>query len=554
MGIGPHHSLLAAGLLLGGFCAAALAPARAADTIGTAKPEAPKTLSKAATPRDLDGVARTIFAITDVVLDHHIQPVSRQEMILTGLRGAFAWKNLAAPELSRRVSDLRTADELAALLKELWPKVTQNGTLPSEDVENALLTGLLSSVPGSPHILPAKEVRVHNQIQANRYIGIGIAIRVDEKGKLPQIAHAQPGGPAQLGGVRDGDLIEQINHSRVEPNGKLRDVVDALRGPEGTEVTIQVRQPQAKESRTLTLVRLPVMFKSVQCSEQNSDEDHVVLLHTKPVIAYLRISSVTASTARELAAWEPRLREAKVQALILDLRETGGSDGFDNYHAALLLADSLLDGKPLGKLRTREGTQEFTADRECLFRDWPLAILIDKYTSGPAEWVAAALQDSVAVSGKRRHVTIVGTPSGKDAFVRTAYPLPSGDDLILANGVWERPKHVAEHKQRVHIYASPGDGSDWTMTETDAKGSADSVIPDAYVYLTDPEVGVQDLLLAPVKTPQPRERTGRVLPQKAPAKEDKDGVVRRSATSLDAYEQAAVSELQMQFDLAPEKH
>jgi hypothetical protein len=301
-------------------------------------------------------------------------------------------------------------------------------------------------------------------------------------------------------------------------------------------------------------VRLPVMFKSVQCTEHNSDEDHVVLLHTKPVIAYLRISSVTASTARELAAWEPRLREAKVQALILDLRDTGGSDGFNNDHAALLLADSLLDGKPLGKLRTREGTREFTADRECLFRDWPLAILIDKYTSGPAEWVAAALQDSVAVSGKRRHVTIVGTPSGKDAFVRTAYPLPSGDDLILANGVWERPKHVAEHKQRVHIYASPGDGSDWTMTETDAKGSADSVIPDAYVYLTDPEVGVQDLLLAPVKTPQPRERTGRVLPQKAPAKEDKDGVVRRSATSLDAYEQAAVSELQMQFDLAPEKH
>jgi C-terminal processing protease CtpA/Prc len=553
MGIGPHRSLWAARLLLGGFCAVAIAPAQAADTIGTAKPEAAKTPSKGPAARDLDGVARTIFAITDVVLDHHIQPVSRQEMILSGLRGAFAWKNLAAPELGRRVSDLRTTDELSALLKELWPKLTQNGTLPSGDVENALLTALLSSVPGSPHILPAKEVRVHNQIQANRYIGIGIAIRVDEKTKLPQIAHAQPGGPAQLGGVRDDDLIEQINHSRVEPNGKLRDVVDALRGPEGTQVTIQVRQPQAKESRTLTLVRLPVMFKSVQCSEQ-ADEDHVVLLHTKPVIAYLKISSVTASTARELAAWEPRLREAKVQALILDLRETGGSDGFDNYHAALLLADSLLDGKPLGKLRRREGgTREYTADRECLFRDWPLAILIDKYTSGPAEWVAAALQDSIAASSKRRHVTIVGTPSGKDAFVRSAYPLPSGDDLILADGVWERPKHVAEHKQRVHIYASPGDGSDWTMTETDAKGSADSVIPDAYVYLTDPEVGVQDLLLAPVKMPQPRERNGRVLPQKAPPKADKDGVVRRSPASLDAYEQAAVSELQMQFDLAPEK-
>src|ERR1700722_9546926 len=104
MGIGPHRSLWAARLLLGGFCAVAIAPAQAADTIGTAKPEAAKTPSKWPAARDLDGVARTIFAITDVVLDHHIQPVSRQEMILSGLRGAFAWKNLAAPELGRRVS------------------------------------------------------------------------------------------------------------------------------------------------------------------------------------------------------------------------------------------------------------------------------------------------------------------------------------------------------------------------------------------------------------------------------------------------------------------
>ncbi len=553
MCVSPHGSLWTAGLMLGGILAATISPAQAADTLGTAKPAAAQKSSTKRSASDIDGIAKTLFAITDVVLDHHVESVSRQQMLLAGLRRAFALQHVATPELGRRVSDLRTADELAALLKDVWPKLTQQETSP-EAVEDALLKGMLAAVPGSPYVLPAKEVRVRNQIQANRYIGIGIAVTVDDKTKLTQIMHAIPGGPAHLGGVRDGDLIEQINHAPVKPGTKINEVVDALRGPEGTELTIQVRQPQAKESRTLKLVRLPVMLKSVQCTEQNSDEDHVVFLQTKPLIAYLKIGSVTASTARELASWEPRLREAKAQALVLDLRGAGGNDGFDNYHAAMLLADSLLDGKPLGKLQTREGTREFTADRECLFRDLPLAILIDKSTSGPAEWVTAALQDSVTVSSKRRHITIVGTPSGKDPFVRTAYPLPSGDDLILANGVWERPKYAAEHKQRVHIYASPGNGGDWTMTETDAKGSADSVIPDAYVYLTDPAVAAQDLELAPAKASPLRQRARDVSQQRALAKEDKDGVVRRSPASLDAYEQAAVNELNMQLEVAPAKH
>ncbi len=186
--------------------------------------------------------------------------------------------------------------------------MTRPTGVASNQFEKALFEGLLRPVPGHAYLIPAKEARVQAQLQANRYIGIGIALGMDDKTELPQIKMVQAGGPARLGGVRVGDLVEEIDHVRVVRKAQIGEIVDRLRGPEGSELTIRVRQPNAKESRTLALVRLPVMFKSVKCSAENADEDQVVLLNANPAIAYLKIDSIMASTARELASWEPHTR------------------------------------------------------------------------------------------------------------------------------------------------------------------------------------------------------------------------------------------------------
>ena len=62
------------------------------------------------------------------------------------------------------------------------------------------------------------------------------------------------GGPADRAGVKPNDLIEQIEG--VDTKGmSLRDAVDRLRGDEGTNVTIKVRQAGAAAARTYTIVR-----------------------------------------------------------------------------------------------------------------------------------------------------------------------------------------------------------------------------------------------------------------------------------------------------------
>ena len=56
------------------------------------------------------------------------------------------------------------------------------------------------------------------------------------------------------------------------------------------------------------------------------------------------------------------------------------------------------------RVRTKARVQEFRADRDCLFRDMPLAVLVDKNTSGSGEWIAAALQDN-------RAAVVIGEPT-----------------------------------------------------------------------------------------------------------------------------------------------
>ena len=148
--------------------------------------------------------------------------------------------------LGRRVSAVATPEQLAALLKEVWPKTTAK-PMTTDAIEEALLEGLLADVPGGAQLMTAKESKVAESMAGNRYVGIHVALGMDDKEKRPTMHDVFAGGPADRAGVKKGDLLEEVDG--VDTKGmKLREVVDRLRGDEGTDVTIKVRQPRRRRS------------------------------------------------------------------------------------------------------------------------------------------------------------------------------------------------------------------------------------------------------------------------------------------------------------------
>ncbi|HZW30692.1 MAG TPA: S41 family peptidase, partial [Isosphaeraceae bacterium] len=300
-------------------------------------------------------------------------------------------------------------------------------------LEEALLRGLCESVPAGAFLSTEKESKVAEQFAGNRYVGIHIALGMDDQEKRPKIFDVFEGGPADRAGVKKDDLLEQIDG--VDTKGMdVRQAVDRLRGAEGTDVTIKVRQPKESKSRTMTITRGRHVHATITGIRKRSPGGWDVRLNDADPIGYLRISEISVSTPHELLKLARQLESEGVRALVLDLRGLRG----DSLHPAVLLADRLLDRGPIGRVRTARGETTYQADPDALFRGWPMAVLIDLATSGTAEWLAATLQDN-------HRAILIGEPTrsaiapSSGALVRSTIPVGDGAwSITLATGQLER--------------------------------------------------------------------------------------------------------------------
>jgi hypothetical protein len=138
-------------------------------------------------------------------------------------------------------------------------------------------------------------------------------------------------------------------------------------------------------------------------------------------VAYLRIGRVSGGLADALReAYQKLTGTNKLNGLVLDLRYAGG----DEYAAAAGAADLFVKKeRPLldwgnGVARSKEKPATLTA---------PVAVLMNRQTTGAAEALAAVLRDAGAG-------LLVGARTAGQAMVAEEYPLRDGQRLRIATG------------------------------------------------------------------------------------------------------------------------
>ncbi len=295
-------------------------------------------------------------------------------------------------------------------------------------------TACSAAVSGDPQLFTEKERKVSEQIEGNRYVGLHIALGMDEQEKRPTIHEIFEGGPADRAGVKKDDLLEQIDG--VDTKGMaVMAAVDRLRGRGGNQrhdqgsTTQGGRIPGRIRSRAVS-----IHVRRCRVVRKRSSGGWDVRLDGPDPIGYLRITEMLGSTPHELRKMVPQLESEGDRALILDLRGLRS----DSVHTAVLLADSLLESGPIGRVKTARGETTYQADADAIFRGWPLAVLVDVNTAGAAEWLAAALQDN-------HRAVIVGSPTMSarinpgPGFVKSTIPVGDGRlSVSLATGSLER--------------------------------------------------------------------------------------------------------------------
>ncbi|MEM7456266.1 MAG: PDZ domain-containing protein [Planctomycetota bacterium] len=361
--------------------------------------------------------------IIQTLLDNHVSPPAKQQMFLNFARGMYyEADNLPPRELAARFSAMESDEAIKSALKEIWD---QNIDGNFNRASHAVYTNILHGVKGQVRFVPAADSRVNRQLSENQYVGIGVVVAVHEG--LPMITKPIIGGAAHTAGAKPGDLIVEVDGRSTEGE-EFRDVIMRLRGPVGSSLTVDVRNKEEDEVRTLELVRAVIPIPSVESISQNDDATWNIMI-PDTTIAHFKFKQIVGSTSAELRMLINQARRESATAIILDFSEMDVVDGpVIDVHHSTMLADVLLNDANIGTLYEETGQVQLLTSPEAMLEDLPIVLCANGRVPAPLFAVLKSVADL-------ENVTVIGSRVTTDGLCHTEVPLAANPNLAVLDHV-----------------------------------------------------------------------------------------------------------------------
>jgi carboxyl-terminal processing protease len=259
-----------------------------------------------------------------------------------------------------------------------------------------------------------------NQAIEGHFSGVGISV-VEVKRGL-QAVKVFAGSPAAEAGIEAGDTIVSVDGDSIA-GVPSNTATEKIKGPEGTAVTLGVRDAKAGKVRQVRLVRAEVALPNVSSK--------VVTVDGRK-LGYVRMLSFSEGVHAQLEAALRKVRREGAEGIVLDLR---GNPGGLLDEAVLSASLFLPEGEVV--VSTDSRTQGHSVHKTVggNLPKQPVVVLIDRNTASAAEILTAALADDAGA-------TVVGTRSyGKGVF-QEEKSLANGGAIKLTVGEYFTPKGV----------------------------------------------------------------------------------------------------------------
>jgi carboxyl-terminal processing protease len=268
----------------------------------------------------------------------------------------------------------------------------------------------------SDYFSPAMLARFNEEI-AGRFSGVGLSV-TSVKGGL-RVVQVFKRSPAEGAGIEVGETIVSVDGDSIA--GLDSNAATArIKGPEGSEVTLGVRDPKQRDVRQVRLTRAQISVPVVSSKPETVDGKK---------LGYARLAAFSEGAHGALRRAVRKLQREGAQGLVLDLRSNGGG----LLDEAVLTASIFLpEGETVVSTESRtQGGTVYRAEGANL-PSLPIVVLIDRNTASAAEILAAALADDAGAK-------IVGTRSfGKGVF-QQEIGLSNGGALKLTIGEYFTP-------------------------------------------------------------------------------------------------------------------
>ena len=303
-------------------------------------------------------------------------------------------------------------NELAAYINLYYYDETDTDALKS-----GMYAGLLSGVNDKYSTYYTAEEYEQSQIgMTGKYYGIGAGLTQDIKTMVVTVNKIYDGTPSKDAGLLKDDVIlsvEDVEATSME----LSELVQLIRGEEGTTVHLEVYRPATGENLSFDVERANVTLPSV-ASEMLTEE-----------IGYIRIESFETDTAAQFETALAELENAGMHSLVIDLRYNGGG----LVDSVVQILDDILPEGLLVYTEDKYGNrQEYKSSGETHF-DYPLAVLVNEDSASASEIFAGAIQDY-------EYGTLIGTKTFGKGIVQSLFKLSDGDAVKLTTAKYFTPK------------------------------------------------------------------------------------------------------------------
>ena len=305
-------------------------------------------------------------------------------------------------------------------IRKLMDYIDQNyvDTVNTTNLLDDAITQIVRRLDPHSVYIPKEKLQDVRDRMRGKFVGIGVQFRIINDSVT--VVDPIKGGPSIKAGIQPGDRIILANRDTLSgKNLTINQVPFYLKGPVGTQVTLQVYRKATDSLFKLNIIRGDVAIKSVEVSYMMNDH-----------IGYLKINRFARTTYREFLSSLTVLFNQGMESLVLDLRGNGG--GFVDI--AIDIVDEFLEDDTL-IVFTRDNNgkiQEYFATNKGAFEKGKLYVLIDENSASASEIVAGALQDN-------DKGIIIGRRSFGKGLVQTEMDLGDGSALRLTTARYFTP-------------------------------------------------------------------------------------------------------------------
>jgi carboxyl-terminal processing protease len=338
--------------------------------------------------------------------------------------------------------------EEARLLAEVYERIKRDYVDEVDErklLENAV-RGMVAALDPHSTFLDSEEFEEIRLSTMGSYPGVGIEVATEDN--FVKVLRPIEGSPAELAGMRAGDLIVKIDDQDV--GADIAGAIAKMRGKAGTMVKLTVRRTGVNELIDFNLERAHVEVHSV--AHRSLEAGY----------GYVRITTFSDTTPQDLNKAVARLKRENpngLKGLVLDLRNNPGGV----LESGVAVADAFLEHGVIVSADGRASDARFRMDATPgdLIEGAELVVLVNGGSASAAEIVAGALKDhgraeliGYKTYGKGSVQTVMPLSRGAIKLTTSRYFTPSGVSIhekgimpdILAEGREEAPADIGTEK------------------------------------------------------------------------------------------------------------